>query len=77
MQLTNPKENVQVILAEREALDERRLIAQQRPEIYQAQMAGAFNKQVKFPSFDVGDLVLTKKRPNIINRKMQGKFESK
>jgi len=38
MQFTDPDENTQVRLAELEALDERRLMAQQRLEIYQAQM---------------------------------------
>jgi len=64
-------------LAELEALDERRLMTQQRLEIYQAQMAGAFNRRVKFRSLDVGDLVLTIRRPTAINRKTQGKFSSK
>ena len=36
-------------------------------------MARAFNKRVKFRSFDVGDLVLTIRRPIVINRKTQGK----
>jgi len=67
----------QVSLVELEALDERRLMTQQRLEIYQAQMAGAFNKRVKFRSFDVGDLVLTIRRPIVINRKTQGKLASK
>ena len=72
-----PEENVQVRLAELEALDEKRLAAQQRLEIYQAQVAGAFNKKVKFRSFTVGELVLTVKRPIVITRRMQGKFEAK
>jgi len=38
-------------------LDKRRLMAQQRFEIYRVQMAEAFNKWVKFRSFVVGDLV--------------------
>ena len=67
MQFTNPDKNTQVRLVELEALDEHRLMAQQRLEIYQAQMVGAFNKQVKFRSFDVGDLVLTIRRPIVIN----------
>lgn len=77
MQFTDSDENTQVRLAELEALDERRLMAQQRLEIYQAQMAGAFNRRVKFRSFGIGDLVLTIRRPIVINRKTQGKFESK
>jgi len=76
-QLMAPEENVQVRLAELEALDEKRLAAQQRLEIYQAQVAGAFNKKVKFRSFTVGELVLTVKRPIVITRRMQGKFEAK
>jgi len=67
MQFTNPDKNTQVRLVELEALDEHRLMAQQRLEIYQAQMVRAFNKQVKFRSFDVGDLVLTIRRPIVIN----------
>ena len=70
-------ENTQVRLAEVEALDERRLVAQQRLEIYQAQMAGAFNRRVKFRSIGMGDLVLTIRRPIVINRKTQGKFKPK
>jgi len=77
LQFTDPDENIQVRLAELEALAERRLMAQQRLEIYQAQMAGAFNKRVKSRSCDVGDLVLTTRRPIVINRKTQGKFESR
>ena len=76
-QLMAPDENVQVRLAELEALDEKRLAVQQKLEIYQAQVAGAFNKKVKFRSFTVGELVLTVKRPIVITRRMQGKFEAK
>ncbi|KAI5338076.1 hypothetical protein L3X38_017347 [Prunus dulcis] len=77
LQLTNPDENANVRLAELEALDEKRLAAQQRLEIYQAQVAGAFNRKVKFRSFSIGDLVLTVRRPFVITRKMHGKFEPK
>jgi len=77
MQFTDLDENTQVRLAELEALDERRLLAQQRLEIYQAQMVGVFNRRVKFHLFGVSDLVLTIKRPIVINRKRQGNFQSK
>ncbi|KAI5317663.1 hypothetical protein L3X38_037370 [Prunus dulcis] len=77
LQLTNPGKNANVRLAEQEALDEKRLAAQQRLEIYQAQVAGAFNRKVKFRSFSIGDLVLTVRRPFVITRKMHGKFEPK
>ena len=69
VQFTDPNENTLVRLTEQEALDEYRLMAQQRFEIYQAQIAGAFSKWVKFRSFDVGELVLTIRRPIVINRK--------
>lgn len=65
-QLTTPNESVQVRLAELEAIDEKQLAIQQKLEIYQAHVAGAFNKKVKFRSFSVGDLVLTVKRPVVI-----------
>jgi len=58
-------------------MDEKRLAVQQRLEIYQAQVAGAFNKRVKFRSLQKGDLVLTIRRPIVINRKSPGKFEPK
>jgi len=77
IQFTDPDENIQVRLADLEALDQHRLMTQQRLEIYQAQMAAAFNKQVKFRSFGVGDLVLTIRRPIVIIQTTQGKFESK
>ena len=67
MQFTDLDENTQVRLVEMEALDEHRLMAQQRLEIYQAQMAGAFNKRVKFCSFGIGDLLLTIMRSSVIN----------
>jgi len=50
MQFTNPDENTQVRLTKLEALDDCRLMIQQRLEIYQTQMVGAFNMQVKFHS---------------------------
>lgn len=43
--LVNPDENVKVRLAELEALDEKHLFVQQKLEVYQAQMAGPFNRK--------------------------------
>ncbi|KAI5338990.1 hypothetical protein L3X38_018262 [Prunus dulcis] len=43
--LVNPYEKVKVRLAELEALDEKCLFVQQKLEVYQAQMAGAFNRK--------------------------------
>ncbi|CAL8134811.1 unnamed protein product [Prunus armeniaca] len=77
LQLANPDKNANVRLAELKALDEKKLVAQQRLEIYQAQVAWAFNRKVKFISFSIADLVLTVQRPFVITRKMHGKFEPK
>ena len=41
------KENAKLRLQELEALDEKRLEAQQRLECYQARLSSAFNKKVK------------------------------
>ncbi|XP_062081027.1 uncharacterized protein LOC133785828 [Humulus lupulus] len=76
-QLMTPNDNVQVRLAELEALDEKQLVGQQKLEIYQAQVAEPFNKKVKFICFSVGDLVLAVKRSVVITRRMKGKFEAK
>ncbi|XP_030969578.1 uncharacterized protein LOC115989840 [Quercus lobata] len=53
------EENAKLRLQELEALDEKRLEAQQRLECYQARLSSAFNKRVKPRSFQVGDLVFT------------------
>ena len=52
--LTN-EENVKLRLQELEALDEKRLDAQQHLECYQARMSHAFNKGVRPRSFQVDD----------------------
>ncbi|KAI3457318.1 hypothetical protein Pfo_013981 [Paulownia fortunei] len=52
------EENARLRLEELEALDEKRLEAQQRLECYQARLSRAFNKKVRSCSFQVGDLVL-------------------
>ena len=49
-------------LQELEALNERRLQAQQRIELYQARISKAFNKKVKERVFQKGDLVLAVER---------------
>ena len=73
--LTN-EENVRLRLQELEALDEKRLEAQQRLECYQARLSRAFNKKVRSRSFQIGDLVLAIRRPIIISRHMGNKFLS-
>ncbi|TMW95985.1 hypothetical protein EJD97_008088 [Solanum chilense] len=69
--------NAQLRLAELEALDEKRLEAQQRLECYQARLARAFNKKVRPRSYQVGDLVLEVRRPIILNKCIGEKFTSK
>lgn len=70
-------ENDKLRLAELEALDEKRLQAQQNLECYQARMSRAFNKKVRPRSFQVGDTVLAVRRPIITSRKTGNKFTSK
>ena len=74
--LTN-EENARLRLEELEALDEKRLEAQQRLECYQARLSRAFNKRVRPRSFQVGDLVLAMRRPINISHKTGNKFTSK
>ncbi len=52
------EDNVRLLLEELEALDEKRLEAQQRLECYQAHVSRAFNKKVRPRSFQAGNLVL-------------------
>ncbi|XP_047263737.1 uncharacterized protein LOC124896244 [Capsicum annuum] len=60
-----------------EALDEKRLEAQQRLECYKARLARAFYKRVRPRSFQVGDLVLVVRRPIILNKRIGDKFTSR
>ncbi|XP_024164333.1 uncharacterized protein LOC112171367 [Rosa chinensis] len=71
------EENVKLRLQELEALDEKRLDAQQHLECYQARMSRAFNKGVRPRSFQVGDPVLAVRRPIIMTHKTGPKFQSK
>ena len=71
------EENAKLRLQELEALDEKRLEAQQRLECYQARLSSAFNKRVKPRSFQVGDLVLAVRRPIITTHRTGNKFTSK
>ncbi|XP_074307845.1 uncharacterized protein LOC141642801 [Silene latifolia] len=70
-------ENGKLRLSELEALDEKRLEAQQKLQCYQARLSRAFNKKVCPRSFQVGDLVLAVRRPIITSHKPVGKFTSK
>ena len=71
------QDNVRLRLEELEALDEKRLEAQQRLECYQACISRTFNKKVCPRSFQVGDLVLVVRRPIIITHRTKNKFVSK
>ncbi|XP_074290818.1 uncharacterized protein LOC141617523 [Silene latifolia] len=70
-------ENDRLQLAKLEALDDKRLEAQQKLQCYQARLSRAFNKKVCPRSFQVGDLVLAVRRPIITSYKPVGKFTSK
>ncbi|KAM2762618.1 hypothetical protein PS2_014323 [Malus domestica] len=71
------EENAKLCLQQLEALDERRLEAQQHLECYQAWLSKAFNKKVRPKSFQVGDLVLALRRLIITTHKTKSKFTSK
>ncbi|KAM2170710.1 hypothetical protein ACFX1R_035878 [Malus domestica] len=71
------EENAKLRLQKLEALDERRLEAQQHLECYQAWLSKAFNKKVRPRSFQTGDLVLTLRRLIITTHKTKSKFTSK
>ena len=71
------EDNVRLRLEELEALDEKRLGAQQRLECYQARISRTFNKKVRPRSFQVGDLVLAVRRPIIVTHCTKNKFVSK
>ncbi|KAL0462253.1 UNVERIFIED_CONTAM: hypothetical protein Slati_0112900 [Sesamum latifolium] len=68
------EENARLRLKELEALDEKRLEAQQKLECYQARLSKAFNKKVRLRSFQVGDLVLAVRRPIITTHRTGSKF---
>ncbi|XP_071912458.1 uncharacterized protein [Coffea arabica] len=71
------EDNVRLRLEELEALDEKRLEAQQRIECYQARLSKAFNKHVRPRSFQIGELVLAVRRPIILTHGGQRKFTPK
>jgi len=71
------KDNDRLHLQELEALDEKRLQAQQHIELYQARISKAFNKKVKQRVFQKGDLLLAVRRLMIMTHKTKGKFQPK
>ena len=64
-------------LQELEALDDKRLQAQQQIELYQAWISRAFNKKVREWTFKKGDHVLAVIRPMVMTHKTKGKFQPK
>ena len=70
-------DNDRLRLQELEALDEKRLQAQQCIELYQARISKAFNKKVKQRVFQKGGLVLAVRRPMVMMHKTKGKFQPK
>jgi len=70
-------ENHKLRLAELEALDERRLWAQQKLECYQAHLSRAFNKKVQLCWFQIGDQVPALKMSIIMTHKAESKFAPK
>ena len=68
-------DNDQLLLQELEALDEKRLQAQQRIKLYQARISKAFNKKVKERVFQIGDLVLAVRIPMVMTHKIKNKFQ--
>ncbi|XP_015078296.1 uncharacterized protein LOC107022103 [Solanum pennellii] len=71
------EENARLRLAELEALDEKRLEAQQNLECYQARLSRAFNKKFSLRCFQVGDQVLAVRIPIISSHNSGDKFTSK
>ncbi|KAH0757999.1 hypothetical protein KY290_021492 [Solanum tuberosum] len=71
------EENARLRLAELEALNEKRLEAQQNLDYKQTRLSRGFNKKVRLRFFQVGDQVLTVRRPIITSHKSAGKFTSK
>ncbi|KAA0055891.1 uncharacterized protein E6C27_scaffold438G00090 [Cucumis melo var. makuwa] len=71
------EDNARLRLQELEALEKKRLEAQQALECYQVRMSKAFDKQVRPRSFQVGDLVLVVRRHIITTRHTGNKFTPK
>ncbi|XP_068328226.1 uncharacterized protein [Pyrus communis] len=71
------EENAKLRLQELEALDKKKLEAQQHLECYQARLSKAFNKKVCPRYFQTGDIFLALRRPIITTHKTKSKFTSK
>src|SRR4051812_48039328 len=60
-----------------EALDAKRMQAQQQIELYQARISKAYNQKVRDRTFEKGDLVLAVQRPMVMTHKTKDKFQAK
>ena len=72
-EMTDEEEH-QLRLQELEALNDKRLQAQQQIELYQARISSAFNKKVKEWTFKKDDLILAVRRPMVMTHKKKEKF---
>ena len=70
------EERKRIRLDELDALDEKRLAAQQNLELYQARMSRAYEKSTRIRQFVRGELVLVLRRP-ILGRHVGPKFQPK
>ena len=68
--------NAEIRMTELDDLDEKRLVAQQRLEMYQKRISASYDKQVRGRSFKRGDLVLMMKRP-VLAQGPKSKFDPK
>jgi len=71
------RDNYRLRLQHLETLNEKRLQAQQRIELYQARISKAFNKKVKERDIQKGDLIFAVRRPMVMTHKTKGKFQLK
>src|ERR1700734_266374 len=76
MEMTDKEQHI-LRLQEVEALDDKRLQAQQQIELYQARISKAFNKKIRERIFKKGNLVLVVRRPMVMTHKKKGKFNPK
>ena len=71
------EEKYQLLLQKLKVLDDKRLQAQQKIELYQAQISRACNKKVREWIFKKGNLVLAVRRPMVMRHKTKEKFQPK
>jgi len=75
-EMTNEEKHL-LRLQELEALDDKRLQAQQQIEFYQARIFRAFNKKDRERIFKKGDIVLPVRKLMVMTHKTKGKIQPK